>query len=97
MNSKIIKYNQFVLLYDSLLRIYCRLGPKFFSGNVFYDAKPGCQSCQSIAIKVKNLTLLPLTLFGMGGDTSFHSSSFLDQILSAEYSQKFLNFLGGEN
>ena len=37
-----------------------------------------------------------LTLFGTGGDT-FIPLSFLDQILSADFFQKFPNFFGGEN
>ena len=37
-----------------------------------------------------------LTLFGTGGDT-FIPLSFLDQILSADFFQKFPNFLGREN
>ena len=43
-------------------------------------------------------TLMGLTLFGIctGGDT-FIPLSFLDQILSADFLQKFPNFFGGEN
>ena len=42
------------------------------------------------------LQFLQLTLFGMGGDT-FIPLSFLDQILSAEFFQKFPDFIEGEN
>ena len=37
-----------------------------------------------------------LTLIAMRGDT-FHSLSFLDQILSSEFLSNIPNFFGGEN
>ena len=46
--------------------------------------------------KSQEFDLFALNPIWHGEDTTFHSSSFLDQIFSAEYSQKFPNFLGSE-
>ena len=53
-------------------------------------------SVEQIIMGIAIINDIRLTLFCTGGDT-FIPLSFLDQILSADFFQKFPNFFGGEN